>query len=581
MKKRALSLVAVAAATTLLVSACGNGGSDKGGDSQSVVDDQTGFATYTGDPQKGGIVEVLGGVDFSHLDPAMGSDGNVLNLYNLLYRNLTQYKYNRESGELELVGDLAEDTGTPNDDATEWTFKLKEGVTFDDGSPITADDVKFGFEHAFDPSLAIGLDYLQNYVKGAKDYKGVFQDPDGLDSIKVVDDRTVTIETNEPMADFPNVVATAPATPFPKDKVTKVDQIQKEPISSGPYKVDEYKSGESLTLVRNENWNADSDDIRPAYPDGYKFTVSLDQNTIDQRMMSGQGDDANAISASTNPVVAANLAKITQDPKLASRTVQSLPSCNYFMLMNNEKKPLGDQKVRQAINWAVDKSSVVNASGGPQLADVAPNMLLPNVPDYTDQDPYATEGNTGDPEKAQQMLKEAGADGLKLTMDVRALPMWQAQAEAVQQSLEKAGIEVKLNVIDEAKFYEVLATPSQQNELAITGWCSNGWFSGEPLLGPLFDGERITETGNLNQSQINDEDLSKALAEAAVMSDLDEKNAAYAKINEQVSDLSPVVPLVRPRPLQLAGTNVGGAFANPSKTGYIDYSQIGLLNPEG
>lgn len=581
MKKRALSLVAVAAATTLLVSACGNGGSDKGGDSQSVVDDQTGFATYTGDPQKGGIVEVLGGVDFSHLDPAMGSDGNVLNLYNLLYRNLTQYKYNRESGELELVGDLAEDTGTPNDDATEWTFKLKEGVTFDDGSPITADDVKFGFEHAFDPSLAIGLDYLQNYVKGAKDYKGVFQDPDGLDSIKVVDDRTVTIETNEPMADFPNVVATAPATPFPKDKVTKVDQIQKEPISSGPYKVDEYKSGESLTLVRNENWNADSDEIRPAYPDGYKFTVSLDQNTIDQRMMSGQGDDANAISASTNPVVAANLAKITQDPKLASRTVQSLPSCNYFMLMNNEKKPLGDQKVRQAINWAVDKSSVVNASGGPQLADVAPNMLLPNVPDYTDQDPYATEGNTGDPEKAQQMLKEAGADGLKLTMDVRALPMWQAQAEAVQQSLEKAGIEVKLNVIDEAKFYEVLATPSQQNELAITGWCSNGWFSGEPLLGPLFDGERITETGNLNQSQINDEDLSKALAEAAVMSDLDEKNAAYAKINEQVSDLSPVVPLVRPRPLQLAGTNVGGAFANPSKTGYIDYSQIGLLNPEG
>jgi peptide/nickel transport system substrate-binding protein len=524
---------------------------------------------------------VLGGVDFSHLDPAMGSDGNVLNLYNLLYRNLTQYKYNRDSGELELVGDLAEDTGTSNEDSTEWTFKLKEGVTFEDGSPITADDVKFGFEHAFDPSLAIGLDYLQNYVKGAKDYEGVFEDPDGLDSIKVVDDRTITIETNEPMADFPNVVATAPGAPFPKDKVTKVDQIQKDPISSGPYKVDEYKRGESLTLVRNENWNAETDDIRPAYPDGFKFTVSLDQNTIDQRMMSGQGDDANAVSSSTNPVVAANLAKITQDPKLSERTVQSMPSCNYYMLMNNTKEPLGDKKVRQAINWAVDKASVVNASGGPQLADVAPNLLLPSVPDYDDTDPYATEGNTGDPEKAKAMLKEAGAENLKLTMDVRALPMWEAQAEAVQQSLKKAGIEVKLNVIDQAKFYEVLATPSQQNELAITGWCSNGWFSGEPLLGPLFDGERITETGNLNQSQIDDPALNKSLAEAAVMPDLDDKTAAYAKINEQVLDLAPVVPLVRPRPLQLVGSNVGGAFANPSKTGYIDYSQLGLLNPEG
>ncbi|WP_235351333.1 ABC transporter substrate-binding protein [Brevibacterium sp. UCMA 11752] len=581
MNKRAMSMVAIAAAATMLVSACGNGSSSKGGDTQSVVDDKTGFASYTGDPQKGGIIEVLGGVDFSHLDPAMGSDGNVLNLYNLLYRNLTQYKYNRESGELELVGDLAEGTGTSNDDATEWTFKLKEGITFEDGSPITAEDVKFGFEHAFDPSLAIGLDYLQNYVKGAKDYEGVFEDPEGLDSIKVVDDRTITIETNEPMADFPNVVATAPGAPFPKDKVTKVDQIQKDPISSGPYKVDEYKRGESLTLVRNENWNAETDDIRPAYPDGFKFTVSLDQNTIDQRMISGQGDDANAVSASTNPVVAANLAKITQDPKLSERTVQSMPSCNYFMVMNNTKEPLGDKKVRQAINWAVDKSSVVNASGGPQLADVAPNLMLPSVPQYDETDPYATEGNKGDPEKAKAMLKEAGAEDLKLTMDVRALPMWQAQAEAVQQSLKKVGIEVKLNVIDQAKFYEVLATPSQQNELAITGWCSNGWFSGEPLLGPLFDGERITKTGNLNQSQIDDPKLNKALAEAAVMPDLDDKTAAYAEINEQVLELAPVVPLVRPRPLQLVGSNVGGAFANPSKTGYIDYSQLGLLKPEG
>src|SRR5699024_8559476 len=474
-----------------------------------------------------------------------------------------------------------EGTGTSNDDATEWTFKLKDGITFEDGSPITAEDVKFGFEHAFDPSLAIGLDYLQNYVKGANEYKGVFEDPDGLDSIQVVDDRTITIETNEPMADFPNVVATAPATPFPKDKVSKVDQIQKDPISSGPYKVDKYERGESLTLVRNDNWNSDTDDIRPAYPDGYKFTVSLDQNTIDQLMMSGQGDDANAVSSSTNPVVAANLAKITQDPNLSERTVQSIPACNYFMLMNNTKKPLGDKKVRQAINWAVDKSSVVNASGGPQLADAAPNMLLPNVPEYEDIDPYSTDGNKGDPEKAKAMLKEAGADDIKLTMDVRALPMWQAQAEAVQQSLEKAGVEVKLNVIDQAKFYEVLATPNQQNELAITGWCSNGWFSGEPLLGPLFDGERITETGNLNQSQIDDPALNKALAEAAVIPDLDEKNAAYAEINEQILDLAPVVPLVRPRPLQLIGSNVGGAFANPARTGYIDYSQLGLLDPEG
>ena len=159
--------------------------------------------------------------------------------------------------------------------------------------------------------------------------------------------------------------------------------------------------------------------------------------------------------------------------------------------------------------------------------------------------------------------------------------MWQAQAEAVQQSLAKAGVEIKLNVIDQAKFYEVIATKSQQHDLAISGWCASGWFSGEPLLGALFDGTRITDTGNRNISQINDPELNQAFAEAAVTPDIDEKNAAYNKINEMVLDLAPVVPLVRPRPLQMVGSNVGGAYATPDRTGYIDYGQLGLLDLEG
>jgi peptide/nickel transport system substrate-binding protein len=579
MRKRLLPLVAVLSAGAMFLSACGGG--DSGSDSKADVDAKTGFAQYTGDPQKGGVATILGSTDFSYLDPAMGSDGNVMNLYQLLYRNLVQYKYNRDSGKLELVGDLAEDTGKSNKDATQWTFKLKDGITFDDGSPITAQDMKFGIEHALDPSLAIGLDDVQSYIKGASKYKGVFEDPKGLDSIKVIDDRTIQITTEQPMADFPKVMATAPAVPFPKDKVTKADQIQKDPISSGPYKVKEYKRGESLTLERNENWKQETDDIRPANLDGYKFQLGLDQNTIDQRLISGQGEDKNAIASSTNPVVSANLAKITQDKKLAARTVQGQASCNYYMAMNTTKKPLNNVKVRQALNWAVDKSSVVNASGGPKLAETAPNLLLPNVPGYKSEDPYATDGNKGDPEKAKAMLKEAGAENLSLTMDVRALPMWQAQAEAVQQSLAKAGVTVKLNVIDQAKFYEVVATPSQQKDMTITGWCGNGWFSGQSLLQSNYDGTRITETGNRNQSQINDKELNKMFADAAIDPNLESKNEKYIKISDKIAELAPVAPLVRPRPLQMVGTNIGGAFANPSKTGYIDYNQIGLLNPEG
>lgn len=580
MKNRVVSIAALVAATTLFASACATGSTGTDSASQAIIDEQTGFAAHTGQPQRGGVVEILGGVDFSYLDPAMGNDGNVLNLYNLLYRTLTQYQYDPETGEVELVGDLAEGTGTPNEDATEWTFTLKEGVTFEDGTPITAEDVKFGFERSFDPSLAIGLEYLQNYVKGASDYAGVFQDPAGLDSIRVIDDRTITIETNEPMADFPDVVATAPATPFPKDQVTAVDQIQNDPISSGPYVVESYEPGETLTLARNENWNPETDDIRPAYPDGYEFTLSLDQNTIDQRLMSGLGADSNAVSAATNTAGAASLARIIGDPNLSARTVQNIPACNYYMVMNTSKEPFDDLQVRQAINWAVDKSSVVNASGGPNLANVSPNLSLPNMPDFSDADPYGTPEDRGDPEKAAQMLEDAGVENLDVTMDVRSSPMGQAQAEALQQSLRKAGIDVTLNVIDQATYYEVITTPSQQNELTIAGWCTTGWFSGETVA-PLFDGDRIAEAGNANMSQLDDPALNEAIYEAAVIPDVDEKNAAYAAISERVLELAPVVPLVRPQPLQLVGTNVGGAFASPPRTGSIDYAQLGLLDPEG
>lgn len=591
MIRRYAALASGVTALALVLAACGNGGGggDAGGGggdagdepSERLVDEDTGFALYTGPPQEGGTVTVLGGVDFSHLDPASGNDGNVNNLYNLIYRFLTQYTYNPETDELELVGDLATDTGTANEDSTVWTFTLKDDILFEDGSPITAEDVKFGLERAFDPSLAIGSDYLKTYIDGAPEYNGIFEEPDGLDSIVVIDEQTVEFHLNQPLPAFPYILATPPGAPFPADQVTSPGQIREEPIASGPYRVENYQSGEVLNLVRNENWNPDTDPIRPAYADEYEFLLSLDQSTIDQRMISGQGADADAAASSSNALQAANLAQVQQNPALSERTVRGLPTCTMYMAMNTTKEPLDDVEVRQAINYAVDKTSVVNASGGPLLAEVANDMLLPSVPDREEFNLYETEEDGGDAERAQQMLADAGHENLSLTMDVRALPMWQAQAEAVQQSLSEAGIDVTLNVIDAATYYETIGTPSQQNDLAITGWCSGGWYSGAPLLTPLFHGDRVTESGNSNISQLDDEALNERFDEVGVMADLDEQNQGYSEINRMVMELAPVVPLVRQTNLQMVGENVGGAFAHPARTGYLDYNSLGLIDPAG
>ncbi|SDS47604.1 ABC transporter substrate-binding protein [Microlunatus soli] len=577
-KGSGIPLLAAAMILTGAASGCGGGGSAGGGG--EVQTDANGFAATTGTPQKGGTVTVLGNVDLASLDPAVGNDGNVNNFYRLIYRTLTTYANEPGDGGTKVVPDLATTTGEPSDNAKVWTFTLRDDIYFADGSPITSEDVKFGFERSLDPTLSIGNQYGKLFVDGAAKYKGVFSDPDGLKSIETPDDKTVVFHLNRPLAAFPNVVSTGPFVPFPADAVKTPQQIGQKPIASGPYQIKSYARGTSLALERNPKWTAEGDPVRKAYPDGYNFLFNVDQNTIDQRMISDEGDDKNAMASSTNPLLAPSLSRI-QTPELKQRTVHDIPACTMYMAMNTTKKPLDDLTVRQAINYAIDKKSVVTATGGPMMATPATDMLTPKVPGRVDFDLYPSKDKAGDVAKAKKLLADAGhPDGFSVTMDVRSIPKWQAQAEAAQASLKKVGIDVKLNVIDASTFYDVLGQPAKQNDLAITGWCS-AWLSGQPLLTTLFDGRTITSKGNQDISQFDDPTINKRIDEIAQISDLDKQDAEYAKLNREIMEKAPVVPLVRETPLQMVGSNVGGAFAHAAQTGYIDYTSVGLKDPQG
>lgn len=577
MNRMKTKVIGVGVAALLLLTGCSaanSGGSGGSGDSASggSVDD-LGFAVYTGEPAKGGTVTVLSPTDFSHLDPAMGNDGGVNNFYQLIYRQLTTYKYEPGMKTPEVVGDLATDAGTPNDDYTQWTFTLKDGVKYQDGTEIVAADIKYALERSMDPALRVGSDFHIQYIKDAAGYQGIYSDPQGLSSIQVQGDKEITFTLSQPLTSFPEVAAMQMFTPFPKDKIATTTQLDETPIASGPYQIDTYTRGSKMTLVRNEHWDANTDEVRKAYPDGFEFQLGLDQNTIDQRLLAGQGKDRNAVSSSS--ILAANLAKL-QTPEVKARTVRDIPNCTTYMTMNTTSAPFDKLEVRQAVNYAVDKKSVITATGGPSLATVATEMLLPTVPGYEEFDTYATEDHAGDVDKAKQMLADAGyPDGFDVTMDVRALPKWQAQAEAVQASLAKVGIDVKLNIIDASTYYQVIYTPSQANPIAITGWCSS-WLNGDALLSPLFSGDRIYETGNYNNSMLNVPAITSQLEEGSSMTDPDAQQKLYVDLNKAIMDQAPVVPLVRDTPLQMTGSNVGGAFSHPAQTGYVYYANLGL-----
>lgn len=559
--KRLPAFIAAAAASALLISGCSAGGGESNA-SQPGTD---------GTPQTGGTVHMLQNADFSYLDPSRGFDGGVNAFYRLIYRGLTMQAAGDADDPNAIVPDLAESLGEASEDGLTWTYTLKDDIFFDDGTPITSEAMKFGISRSWDPQVGIGSPYLRQVIDAPEGYQGPYVTGD-LPTIETPDDKTIVFHLKKPFPEFDNVLAQPNAVPFPEGTGAG-DEFIKDIIASGPYTLAEYTPGSSITLERNEYWDDSTDDVRKAYPDEWQFEIGIDAATIDERMISGQSSDQNAISGT---VSAATLPRL-QTPQLKDRAITADAFCTTYMSMNTTKAPFDDVNVRNAVNWAIDRSALVNASGGTQLADPAYTIIPPVVSSFKDFNLWETEGDKGDTEKAQELLDEAGlSDGFEFTLDIRSQPLMQGQAEAIQQALEPLGITVNLNVIDTSIYYETIGTPAQQNDAAITGWCPDWASSASTIIPPLFDGRNIFEKGNSNLAQINDPAINDRIDEITAMTDVDEAKTAWGDLDEQIMELSPVAPLVFSKGIFLPGENIAGYYPSTNLT---DLTIIGLKDP--
>jgi peptide/nickel transport system substrate-binding protein len=516
-------------------------------------------------------VQVLQSANFSYLDPSRGWDGGVNAFYRLIYRQLVTKAPNDAKDPNAMVPDLAQSLGKVSADGLTWTYKLKAGIKFDTGAPITSKDVKFGISRSWDPEIGIGAPYLKNLIAAPKGYQGPYRSGD-LRTIETPDDQTIVFHLKAPFPEFDAALSQPSGTPFPVG-TGGGDSFIKDVIASGPYDVEKFTPGSLIQLKRNPHWDAAGDTVRKAYPDAWRFTIGVEGATIDERLIAGQGADINAVAGSVQTATIARL----QTPQLKARTIKAPSTCLTYMGLNTTKKPLSNVKVRQAINYAVDKSSVLNATGGKQFATISNSILPATVSGHVDYDPYPSADNAGDAAKAKQLLTEAGyPNGFTLTLDVRANETEQRKGEAIQQALKRVGIEVKLNVIDVSTYYETIGTPSQQHDAAITGWCPDWASSASTFLPPLFDGRHITAKGNQNLSQLNDDAVNAEIDRIGAMTDLAAANKAWGELDKKIMALAPVVPLNVENRIYLPGTNVAGVIV-PS--GDLDYGIIGLKDP--
>ncbi|SEM23391.1 ABC transporter substrate-binding protein [Streptacidiphilus jiangxiensis] len=560
---------AASVALTGSLAACGAGsGSSAGGSSDA----------FSAANCQGGTLRVLDSAKNSKgFDPAVLYTSGGGAIPRLLFRTLTTRQSVPGVDGTKVVPDLATDTGKPSENATVWTYHLKAGLKFADGTPITSADVKYGVERSFSPQLAGGPPYLRDWLVGGADYQGPYGSGNtDLASIATPDASTIVFHLRKSEGDFPYLAAETQFAPVPKAKDTG-KEYNADPVSSGPYTIAGFTKGRELDLVRNPYWSRSTDQQRLACPDRIDVSLGLSPAVINQRLSSSVGQDANAITTDTS-LDAPTLARVSADPALKKRVVTGKFPQIYYLAFNLKKAPFDNQLVREALSYAVDRTALVNAEGGTQLAvpstTFTPESLTAAHQDYDD----FPAGATGNPEKAKQLLAQAGHPNgitVPLAYDTDDTSTGAPAATALQQAFAKAGITLQLQPLSDADFSGTVNTPATQPALTLTSWGAD-WPSGGPFLTPIFDGRQIvTGGGNFNLAQYNDPAVNAQIDKINQITDYAAAQKQWAALDAQLGKLALTVPLYEEATSVLTGSHVKNAYLDQWR-GWYDIATVSV-----
>ncbi|MFE2300672.1 ABC transporter substrate-binding protein [Streptomyces sp. NPDC059445] len=579
--RHAYAAISVLAAGALVLTGCSKGGSDKGNDSnkdkenaqrqqQSIkfgnAADSTGPAAEVPGAKSGGTMEVLQRDSYAHLDPGQIYVSDEGSLATLLHRGLTGYKATSDDGSKhEIVGDLATDSGTTTDGGKTWKYTLKDGIKFENGTAITSKDVRHTFERMFASFINQGPPYVQQWLADTPgaDYRKLLKDgpykgkhlPDSI--LQTPDDKTIVFKFKTSHPDLPYALAMAGYAIVSEKGDTKT-KYDRAPVTTGPYKIQSFKSGKSMVLVKNTNWDPKTDPIRHQYVDKFNITFNQQYETSTKTLLADTGADQAGISFN-NQVDAGNLSKVLADPKMKSRTVSGFQPYVGQMNINLSHPALKDKKIREAIAYALPITPFVRAYGGTDAMQVAGGLISPTVSGYDAAfDPHGKiKKPAGDPVKAKALLKEAGKVGMKLTFGYINTPEGQQYSTAMAEGLKKAGFDVQRQEIPAETYYDQVSKLDNNYDIFHTAWGAD-WPSASTVIPPLYDGRAIAD-GAQNYSQVNDPKVNADIDRINKITDPVKAAAEWEKVDQYlVKDVVNVVPTGYYKQTQIAGSKVGG-----------------------
>ncbi len=505
------------------------------GSSSKTTASSASSTSSAGTPVSGGTLRWVASGDVDHLDPASAYYTSTAILERAYTRQLVTYPAsNNYQTATTIVPDVATvvptmANGGLSSDGLTYTFHLRSGVMWNTTPPraVVAGDFVRALKRFCNPVLGVGNPtYFTSTIAGMTSYCAAygkipstataaqlasFQNSHTITGVSAPDASTLVIKLSQPASDFLNIMATTfvSAAPVEWDSYLPDSAAFRQHVySDGPYQISAYVAGKSITLTRNPQWQQSTDPDRHQYVDKMVVTEGTnDPGQALQDLQAGSGDLMWDLPVPTDKIPALQASK---DPNFA---IWAGHITNPYLVFNLTTGPTANLKVRQAIEYAIDKVAIAKIYGGTALNPPITTAIPPGNIGYVNYNLYSTPGDNGDPAKCKSTLAAAGfPNGLTLTDAYRNAGNHPAVFQSVQADLKACGITVKGLPQQQGNYYAWLEDPANTKagkwNISEPGWVPD-WYgnNGRAIVQPLFTSPCVNPTTNYgcyNSTTTND-----------------------------------------------------------------------------
>jgi len=522
--KRALALL-LACLSLFVIAACGDDDDDGGGD---------GSSGQSGEAKKGGSITISQTSQPDYLDPALMYTVNAIEPSWLVYTPLITYAREEGPEGSQLIPGLAEELPEISEDGLTYKLTLRKGLKYSDGSDVKAAD----FEHAIKRVLNLesGGSAFYLVIDGAQDYLDAGKPEGDISGIETNDQSgEITITLAEPDGSFSHVLAMWFAGLVPSDTPFK-NMTEDPPPGVGPYMFTESVPNRQFVMERNAEY--DKNPIE-GIPSGNIDTITTKIVKSAQR----QAQD----------VISGNL-DYMQDPppadlkpevkaKYSDRYSEQTAASTYYFFMNSRVPPFDDPKVRQAVNYGIDKPGLARIFAG----ELAPgcSFLPPGVPGFdealdVEECPWGNPNEPPDLERARQLIQEAGVEGTEVTVFGNNDDPTDKVTEAYADMLNDMGFKAQPKILDGGVYFQTIGNAKTRAQTGFANWFQD--FPHPKNFMFLVDGKSIQPTNNQNFGNTDDPEITKGIADLNQEPDLTQAEDQWVDLNTKLVERGHIAP---------------------------------------